>query len=135
MSTLQYQAETAGLHVSVIPRFMPEASNVERDRYVWSYEITIQNRSPDTVQLLARYWRITDQAGSTQEVRGPGVVGETPTIAPGDSYSYTSACPLSTPSGVMLGAYQMRRVRDNQSFEIAVPAFALESPHAKRLAN
>jgi len=130
-----YAQETAGLHVSVVPRFMPEASNLENARYVWSYEITIQNRSPETVQLLARYWRITDETGATQEVRGPGVVGETPVIAPGESFTYASACPLTTPSGMMHGAYQMRRLRDNQSFEIAVPAFPLESPHATRLAN
>lgn len=130
-----FEAETHGVIVRARPRYMPEASNPERGRYVWAYEIEIVNATPDTVQLISRYWSITDEAGAQQEVRGPGVVGETPVIEPGSSYTYTSACPLAAPSGVMVGAYQMRRVRDDSRFEVAIPAFALDNPNITRLAN
>jgi ApaG protein len=87
------------------------------------------------VQLISRFWRITDENGLTQEVRGPGVIGQQPVIPPGQSFRYTSAAPLAAPSGVMLGAYSMQRVDNGEAFDIAVPAFALESPHHARLAN
>ncbi|GAM98220.1 apaG protein [alpha proteobacterium U9-1i] len=124
---------TSGIAVSANPRFLPEQS--EDGRFVWAYTIEIANNSADTVQLLSRHWRITDANGLTQEVRGPGVVGEQPVIQPGDSYSYTSACPLSTSSGMMVGSYQMVRLDDQAPLDVAVPAFALDSPHATRLAN
>lgn len=130
-----FEAVTDGIIVRARPRFLPEQSNPERSRYVWAYEIEIVNATPNSVQLISRFWSITDEAGAHQEVRGPGVVGETPVIEPGDSFTYTSACPLAAPSGVMVGAYQMRRVRDDFRFEVAIPAFALDSPFVTRLAN
>lgn len=130
-----YEAITDGVIVRARPRYLPEQSSPERSRFVWAYEIEIVNATPDAVQLLSRYWNITDEAGGRQEVRGPGVVGETPVIEPGGSFTYTSACPLAAPSGVMVGAYQMRRVKDDSRFEVAIPAFALDSPHVTRLAN
>ena len=130
-----YEQETAGVLVRVEPQFLPEESAPDEGRFVWAYTIEIENRSPETVQLISRFWRITDENGLTQEVRGPGVIGQQPVIPPGQSFRYTSAAPLAAPSGVMLGAYSMQRVDNGEAFDIAVPAFALESPHHARLAN
>lgn len=130
-----FEAETDGFLVRVVPRYMPEASNPGAERYVWAYAVSIENRSEEAAQLITRYWRITDEAGDVREVHGPGVVGEQPVIAPGHTYRYESACPLTTPSGVMVGAYDMVRLSDQTPFTIAVPAFALESPFDTRLAN
>jgi ApaG protein len=130
-----YEQETAGLVVRVDPQFMPEESAPDENRFVWSYTIEIENRSPGSVQLVSRFWRITDENGHTQEVRGPGVIGQQPVIAPGQRFRYTSAAPLAAPSGVMLGAYSMQRVENGEAFDIAVPAFALDSPHQARMLN
>jgi ApaG protein len=86
------------------------------------------------VRLRSRYWRITDAMGTRREVRGPGVVGKTPVLAPGGSFRYTSGCPLATPSGIMVGSYQMA-TETGELFDVAVPAFWLDSPHAKRRLN
>ncbi len=130
-----YEQETAGLVVRVAPQFLPEESAPEEGRFVWAYTIEIENRSAEKVQLISRCWRITDENGLTQEVRGPGVVGKQPVLSPGQSFRYTSACPLAAPSGVMMGAYSMVRLADGSAFEIAVPAFVLDSPHNSKLAN
>jgi ApaG protein len=130
-----FEQETAGLVVRVEPRFLPEQSAPDRNRYVWAYTIEIENRGAEPVQLISRFWQIIDENGLTQEVRGPGVVGEQPVIPPGEHFRYTSACPLGAPSGVMVGAYSMQRVGDGSAFDIAVPAFALDSPHHVRRAN
>lgn len=130
-----YEQETSGLVVRVEPRFLPEESAPEQSRYVWAYTIEIENRGAKTVQLLSRFWRITDENGLTHEVRGPGVVGEQPVIKPGKSYRYSSACPLAAPSGMMVGAYSMQRLEDGGAFDIAVPLFALDSPHQSKRAN
>jgi ApaG protein len=130
-----FEEETLGLCVRVEPQFLVEESEPEANRYVWAYTIEIENRSRAPVQLISRFWKITDQNGVTQEVRGHGVVGQQPVIAPGKSFRYTSAAPLAAPSGVMQGAYSMVRVDDGTSFDIMVPAFALDNPHERRLAN
>lgn len=130
-----YEQETSGLVVRVEPQFLPDESAPNEGRFVWAYTIEIENRSPETVQLISRFWRITDENGLTQEVRGPGVIGQQPVLEPGESFRYTSACPLAAPSGVMVGAYSMVRVNDGLAFDIGVPAFALDSPHQARLVN
>jgi ApaG protein len=130
-----YEAETAGLVVRVEPQFLPEESDPDANRFMWAYTIEIENRSPETVKLVSRYWRIMDENGLTQEVRGAGVVGQQPVLEPGESFRYTSGCPLGAPSGVMVGAYSMQRVENGDAFEIAVPAFPLDSPHQSKLAN
>lgn len=129
-----YEQETAGVLVRVEPQFLPEESAPDEGRFVWAYTIEIENRGELAVQLMSRFWRITDENGLTQEVQGPGVVGKQPVIPPGASFRYTSAAPLAAPSGVMMGAYSMRR-EDGHAFDIAVPAFVLDSPHHSRLAN
>jgi ApaG protein len=87
------------------------------------------------VKLVSRFWRITDENGLTQEVRGEGVIGQQPVIGPGQSFRYTSAAPLAAPSGMMMGAYSMQRTDNGEAFDINVPLFALDSPHQTRLAN
>lgn len=130
-----YEQVTSGLVVRVEPQFLPEESAPDEGRFVWAYTIEIENRSGDTVQLVSRFWRITDENGLTQEVRGPGVVGQQPVLEPGERFRYTSACPLAAPTGVMVGAYSMVRVDDGEAFDIAIPAFALDSPHHDRMVN
>ena len=123
-----YQATTHAIQVTVTPAYQEEQSSPGENRYVWAYHIRIENHGTETVQLLNRYWHITDSLGHVEEVRGPGVVGEQPVLQPGESYEYTSGCPLSTPSGIMLGRYEMQSTDGNQ-FEVEVPAFSLDSPH------
>lgn len=129
-----YSAETDGIVVKVRPSFLAGQSDPDENRWVWAYQVEIVNLTPAPVQLMARRWIITDGLGRTEEVRGPGVVGEQPVIRPGDSYSYASGCPLSTPSGSMAGAYTLT---DDQgrSFEAEIPAFSLDVPGERRVLN
>jgi ApaG protein len=129
-----YEQVTRGIRVKAMPAFSSERSQPDASQYFWTYTIEIHNESQSTVQLRSRYWRITDQQGRVEEVRGRGVVGETPTLAPGESFKYTSGCPLSTPSGIMIGTYDM--IDDaGKPFEVAIPAFSLDSPFTKRVMN
>ena len=123
-----YQATTRSIEVTVTPSYQEEQSSPGENRYVWAYHIRIENRGTETVQLLNRYWHITDSLGHVEEVRGPGVVGEQPVLRPGEAYEYTSGCPLSTPSGIMVGSYEMESV-GGERFDVDVPAFSLDSPH------
>jgi ApaG protein len=127
-----YRAVTRGIQVTVKPQFLAERSSVENDRYFWAYTIEIVNNGSITVQLRNRHWTITDGRGQLQEVRGPGVVGEQPVLPPGGRFEYTSGVPLTTPTGVMVGSYEMV-TETGERFEVAVPAFSLDSPHGKRI--
>jgi ApaG protein len=129
-----YRAVTHDIAVSVEPVYLDGQSEPDAGRFVWAYHIVIENSSNRTVQLQSRYWRIVDQNGRIEEVRGPGVVGEQPILNPGDSYSYSSGCPLTTPSGTMVGRYQMRD-ENGRDFEIDIPAFSLDVPGEKRVLN
>jgi ApaG protein len=129
-----YRARTRDIEVSVEPYYLEEQSSPEDSRYVWGYRIVIENHSLLTVKLVHRYWNITDQNGIVDEVDGPGVVGEEPRLEPGDSYEYSSGCPLDTPSGVMFGHYQMV-TDDGEAFEVTIPAFSLDSPGLMRVLN
>jgi ApaG protein len=126
-----YERTTNGIRVSVKPSFIDDQSNPDDSQYLWSYTVRIENKGRETVQLISRYWHITDAAGHVKEVRGPGVVGAQPVLAPGQSFEYTSGCPLSTASGYMVGKYQMRGA-SGEDFEADIPAFLLESPHEQR---
>src|SRR5258707_13477867 len=126
-----YERSTRNIHVAVQPAFLDDQSDPDEHRYLWSYTVTIENRGTETVQLLSRYWHITDGLGQVKEVRAPGVVGAQPVIAPGQSFKYTSGCPLPTASGFMSGKYQMRS-SSGDAFQAEIPAFVLESPHEKR---
>jgi ApaG protein len=127
----QYELETRRIRVAVRPAYLDDQSDPEDDRYVWSYTVTIENRSSESVQLLSRYWSIVDGQGRMQEVRGAGVVGAQPVIGPGESFQYTSGCPLETASGTMSGRYQMMSA-SGESFEAEIPPFLLESPYERR---
>ncbi len=123
-----YSETTHSIRVTVKPIYLEDQSVPSDDHYVWAYQVEIENLGPTTVQLLNRHWRITDSHGRMQEVRGPGVVGEQPTLQPGESFEYTSGTPLSTPSGIMVGTYEMRE-ETGELFQVAVPAFSLDSPY------
>ena len=129
-----YQAVTRNIEVTVSPRFLPERSSIEKSYYFWAYTVEISNRGKTTVQLKTRHLRITDGFGRLQEVRGPGVVGEEPVLEPGATFEYTSGVPLPTPSGFMVGTYGMVSA-DGEHFDIAIPAFSLDGPEAKRTIN
>lgn len=124
-----YEAETCGVTVRVMPGFMPEQSNRDKSRFVWSYTVEIENRSQREFQLISRRWTITDALNRTEVVRGRGVVGEQPSLKPGEAFRYASACPLSTSSGMMGGAYQMLS-KDGELFEVEIPTFSLDLPQA-----
>ena len=126
-----YERETKCIRVAVKPAYLDDQSDTEDDRYVWAYTVTIENRGSEPVQILSRYWNIMDATGRVHEVRGPGVVGAQPVIAPGEKFQYTSGCPLETASGTMQGRYQMM-IPSGESFEAEIPVFLLESPYELR---
>ncbi|MEC9101572.1 MAG: Co2+/Mg2+ efflux protein ApaG [Pseudomonadota bacterium] len=129
-----YSETTKSIRVTVVPAFLDEHSSPEDDKYVWAYEVRIENLGEETVQLINRYWSITNSLGQTQTVRGPGVVGEQPILKPGEYFEYTSGTPLSTPSGLMMGTYQMEN-NDGKLFDVSIPAFSLDSPHQSMRIN
>lgn len=129
-----YSATTREIRVLVEPIYLDEQSEPDHSQFVWAYRVQIENESAETVQLLTRYWHITDGMGRVQEVRGAGVVGEQPTLNPGDSYEYTSGTPLPTPSGIMKGSYQMK-TPTGEKFDIEIPAFSLDCPYETRQLN
>ncbi len=129
-----YNCLTNSIRVTVEPHYLEEESDPERERFFWAYAIEIGNEGLASVQLLARHWRITDGNGHVEEVRGAGVVGEQPHIEPGKAFSYTSGCPLSTPSGIMVGSYQMVGA-DGEAFTVDIPAFSLDLPDARPVLN
>ena len=131
---MTYEATTRGIRVRVSPSFLDKDSSPAEDYYFWAYEVEILNSGDTTVQLISRHWKITDSEGRTQEVRGPGVVGEQPMLPPGETFRYTSGAPLRTPSGIMLGSYQMTG-EGGEAFDVEIPAFSLDSPYALRSVN
>jgi ApaG protein len=129
-----YRAVTRGIEVKAAPRFLPEKSSPEKGYFFWAYTITLRNLGRETVQLKTRHWRITDGNGRLQEVRGPGVIGETPILKPGQDFEYTSGVPLPTPSGFMTGSYGMV-TEAGEPFDIDIPTFSLDLPAAGRTIN
>lgn len=127
-----YRATTRGIQVTVTPKYLADRSSAEDDRYFWAYTIEIVNKGEATVQLKTRHWKITDARGKLEEVRGPGVVGEQPVLKPGERFEYTSGVPLTTPTGMMAGTYQMVS-ESGERFDVEVPAFSLDSPSTSRV--
>ncbi|MDA8232468.1 MAG: Co2+/Mg2+ efflux protein ApaG [Magnetospirillum sp.] len=123
-----YTKTTRNITVSVKPFYLEDQSSPSDSHYVWAYRVRIENNSEETVQLKRRRWQITDALGRIQEVQGTGVVGEQPLLHPGESFEYTSGTPLHTTSGIMVGAYQMES-EGGEKFDVAIPAFSLDSPH------
>ena len=129
-----YRTATRNIEVSVTPRFLADRSSPDKGYFFWAYTIEITNRGSETVQLKTRHWRITDAHGRLQEVRGAGVVGETPVLEPGKSFEYTSGVPLPTSSGFMNGTYGMV-TEAGEPFDIDIPAFSLDIPQGGRTIN
>ena len=126
------QDDDAEIVVRAVSTYRPEESDLSHatdKKYVFSYQIEIENRGERTVQLRSRHWWITDARQDVREVEGEGVVGRRPVIAPGQVFSYSSGCVLSTPSGFMRGTYSMV-VAGGGTLEVLVPSFSLSTPHA-----
>src|SRR5579862_3157247 len=123
------EAVTSDIRVEVLSRHSPENSKPQQGEWVFQYTVRITNQSNETVQLLSRYWIITDALDHVEEVKGPGVIGEQPVLAPGESFKYSSWCPLKTPTGMMHGTYQMVR-SDGTPFDIEIAPFALRARYS-----
>lgn len=115
------------VEVQVKTMYVPAESRPDQAYYFFAYRITVKNLSSEKVQLMSRHWIITDGHGHLEEVKGPGVIGQQPEIAPGKEFQYESACPLTTPCGSMRGTYQMKSA-DGANFDIEIPEFYLISP-------
>ncbi len=129
-----YEATTRGIVVRVVSEYLSGQSDPLESRYVWNYTIEIENRGAETVQLISRRWLITDAMNRTEEVAGPGVIGEQPRLKPQEAFRYTSGCPLTTASGEMRGTYQML-TDEGEVFDAEIPAFSLHLPEARRVVN
>lgn len=123
------EAVTRGIRISVRAHFVPEHSDPDEDRYFFAYHVTIANEGKVATQLLSRHWIITDGSGEVREVKGAGVIGQQPTLAPGEAFEYTSACPLPTPVGSMYGTYGMLAVSGDR-FDARIAPFTLALPSA-----
>ncbi|MFQ6677425.1 MAG: Co2+/Mg2+ efflux protein ApaG [Fidelibacterota bacterium] len=120
-------AITNGIRITVSPEYIPRRSNPTKPIYFFAYHIRITNESKENIQLMSRYWHITDAKGNIEEIRGPGVIGKKPLLMSGESFEYTSYCPLSTEFGVMRGSFQM--IRDNgEYFDANINPFKLAIP-------
>ncbi len=126
---LTSEAVTRGIRVKVASSYLEARSDPGHELWFFAYRVQIANEGPETVQLLSRHWKIMDAEGRVEEVRGLGVVGEQPVLAPGESFEYTSGCPLSTPFGSMQGAYQIA-TESGERFDAEIAAFNLSQPHA-----
>src|ERR1700732_2519559 len=129
-----YSETTRAIKITVRPFYLEQNSSPDDNRYVWAYHVRIENEGLETVQLRNRHWRITDSLGRLQEVRGPGGGGEQPVLAPGESFEYTSSCPLPTPSGFMVGDYEME-TKGGENFLVRIPAFSLDTPEQQPRLN
>ena len=122
------EAVTRGVRVKVESEYAPDRSDPSKNQWFFLYAVTITNEGRETVQLLTRHWIIKDGTGHIEEVRGPGVVGKQPILKPGESFEYTSGCPLGTPFGVMEGTYQMT-TEGGERFDAAIAPFTLSEPY------
>jgi ApaG protein len=129
-----YTATTRAIQVTVKPQYLPDQSDPQKSQYVWAYQVRIENRGGEAAQLRSRHWKITDGLGRFQEVKGPGVIGKTPRLRPGEVFEYTSGTSLSTPSGFMGGSYQMVS-EAGENFDIEIPTFSLDTPATSRQLN
>ena len=125
-----YEARTRNVLVRVRAFYLEDQSDPDENRFVWAYRVNLENHGQETVQLLRRTWNITDGQGRTQHVHGDGVVGEQPVLAPGQAFEYVSGTPLPTPSGFMTGQYHMVAQPSGELFDVTIPPFSLDSPHA-----
>ena len=129
-----FKATTHDVSITVMPVYIDERSNPAASQYFWAYRVAIENNSDQTLQLLTRYWHITDSNGHVEEVSGDGVIGEQPIMKPGENFSYTSGCPLQTPSGIMVGYYMMQN-EIGKMLKVEIPAFPLDLPDLSPVIN
>ena len=129
-----YERVTNGIQITVKPFYLEDQSTPDQNHFVWDYWVKIENQGGERVQLLNRHWRITDANGRVKEVKGPGVVGEQPVLRPGEAFEYTSGTPLTTPSGIMVGTYEMKG-DSGDTFAVDIPAFSLDSPYERSTLN
>lgn len=129
-----YEARTRDIVVRVICNYMADQSDPLEGRWLWSYMVEIENHGAEGVHLVSRHWIITDALNRVEEVNGPGVVGEQPQLGPGEAFRYSSACPLSTPSGAMRGCYRMT-TDGGEIFDAQIPEFSLDLPGARKALN
>ena len=122
------EAVTRGIRVRVESEYAPDRSDPAKNQWFFLYTVTIANEGPETVQLVTRHWIVTDGTGQVEEFRGPGVVGKQPTLRPGESFEYTSGCPLKTPFGLMEGTYQMV-TESGERFDAKIAPFTLSEPY------
>ena len=120
--------------VLVEPTYLEDHSDPFEDSYLWAYKVRIKNNGNERIKLISRHWKIFDSNGNLREVKGKGVVGEQPTIEPGDEFEYTSGTPLQTSSGLMHGSYKMQSW-DGQEFQVEIPAFSLDIPNKENNLN
>ena len=125
----QSEAVTRDIRIRVQARFVPQRSRPEDGLWFFAYHVELENIGDETVKLLSRHWIITDGEARVEEVRGPGVVGEQPVLEPGDTFDYTSACPLPTEFGTMHGSYQMV-TQEGDRFDATIAPFSLSTPHS-----
>lgn len=123
------ESTTRGIRIRVRSTFIAERSDPDENHWFFIYNVEISNVGEETAQLISRHWIITDANGAVQEVKGPGVVGKQPILQPGESFEYTSACPLETAFGTMHGSYQMV-TREGEQFDAAIAPFSLGEPNA-----
>lgn len=123
---IRFMSENSQIKVTVEPQYLEDQSAPEHNQYVFAYTVLMENHGKTAAQLLTRHWVITDSDGKTEEVRGPGVVGEHPRLKPGESYQYTSGAIIETPLGSMMGSYQMRD-ENGALFDATIPAFTLSA--------
>ncbi len=129
-----FSQKTQNITVEVEPEYLPGESHPEDSYFVWAYHVTLTNHGEHSVQLINRYWKITDGEGIVNEVRGSGVVGEQPVVRPGEAFQYSSGTYLDTPSGIMGGYYEMID-EEGDHFKIVIPTFSLDSPQQFKFAN
>lgn len=129
-----YTKLTNEINITVWPEFIDSKNNLKNDLYIWAYHVHIENKSLETIQLISRYWRIIDEKGNLQEVKGDGVIGKKPKINPNSSYQYSSGVHLNYPSGIMSGKYKMKKL-NGEFFDVEIPAFSLDTPSIKNIVN
>ncbi len=129
-----YKAVTRGIRVTVEPRYVEEESQPDKRKFFFAYTVEITNMTTERVQLRSRHWRIVDGDGKVQEVKGAGVVGKQPVLGPGETFTYTSGCPLGTPDGTMQGDYTMIDAQ-GETFRAEIPPFSLDAPFVKRVVH
>jgi ApaG protein len=122
------EAVTRGIRIRVEAEYSPERSSPRSHHWFFLYTVTIANEGDETVQLMSRHWVITDGNSHVEEVKGPGVIGEQPVLAPGESFTYTAGCPLPTPYGMMEGTYQMA-TGGGDRFDARIAPYTLSEPY------